>query len=83
MRWTSWHRWRTRFAEQVRSALAGRNRIGVLRWRWRVAFPFTMSDGIDYPEQQRRGLPLLGRWLLGIPPYALAGLFAAGCESTR
>jgi len=51
--------------------------------------PFTLGEApgyparlaIGYPQNLRRGLPLIGWWLLGIPQFCLAGILVGGDRS--
>jgi len=48
--------------------------------------PFSLQDDpdypahfdVEYPQQLRRGLPLIGWWIAGIPQYVVSGILGGG-----
>ncbi len=51
--------------------------------------PFTLAHvssypaqlDVDFPQNQRHGLPLIGWWLAGLPQYLVVGILAGGGSS--
>ena len=74
MRWT----WRVSF---YATSAIGTDRYPPFHGREDPSYPARFD--VSYPEQQRRGFPLIGWWLAGIPQYAIAGIIGGGMSGVH